>query len=148
MRTYDCKAAVRRTPGLEDAADLGEHAFEIRFLLLEECADVPAGRRSRTSELHNLPDLRQRQAQPASLLDKRQQAQDLVRVLAIATVRPTRRREDAAVFIDAKCLSAHAATPDNLTGSHEAERKPGPLGPSQVPGIGALDKTGTIGETA
>ena len=66
-----------RAPRAEDAAHAREQAFEVGRLLLQQCAEMRARRGPRAAEDNDMLDLRERQAEPTSLTDEREQLQHI-----------------------------------------------------------------------
>jgi hypothetical protein len=84
VRTDDGQTSFGWPPRGEDLAHSREHSLEVSGFLFQQRADVPARRGSRASEDDDVLDLRECQAEPARLADKRQQAKHLDGVATVA----------------------------------------------------------------
>jgi hypothetical protein len=69
----------------------------------------------RRPQVDDVADLLQREAEPARLGDEVQDAQDISVVHAIPCGGASRRRHDAACFIEAQRLAGHPATGGHLS---------------------------------
>jgi len=88
----DRRVAPVRAPRPEDAAHAGEQAFKVGRLLLQQCAEMRARGGPRAAEHNDMLDLRERQAEPTSLTDEREQLQHIGWIAPIAGWLTTRRR--------------------------------------------------------
>jgi hypothetical protein len=88
----DRRVAPVRAPRAKDAAHAGEQAFKVGRLLLQQCAEMRARRGPRAAEHNDMLDLRERQAEPTSLTDEREQLQHIGWIAPIAGWLTTRRR--------------------------------------------------------
>ena len=117
MRTDRGVESISEGPGLEDAANLGQERLQVGFLLRQQAPNMGARRRPGTSKADDVLDLRQRQPQPAALLDEIEHAENLIVIDAIARSGAPRRWQDAACLIELQRLAAHAAPFHDLTDS-------------------------------
>ena len=77
-------AASVDAPGLEDSAQLAEHAGQVSRFVLQERPDVHAGRGPGPSEPDDAFDFGEGQTEPARLADERQEAEHVGRIQAVA----------------------------------------------------------------
>ena len=90
---------------------------------------------SRAPERNDVLDLRQGEAQAASLTDEREQPQHVGRVAAIARRRPLGWRQDPSRFVQPQRLATQAATCGHLADQqpavHESQDRACPMGQGQ-----------------
>jgi len=110
--------SIGEGPRFEDAANFGQQCLEVGLLLHQQASNVGARCRAGASKADDVFNLRQRQPQPAALLDEAEQAQDLIGIDAIARRGAARRRQDAASLVQSQRLAAGAAPFYNLTDFH------------------------------
>lgn len=96
-----------------------------------------------TAQRHDVPNLRERQSQSPTLLDEREHAQRVGRVNPVACRGTTRRREDAARFVESERLAARAAPCCHLANQepvlHAGQDRACPKGQGQDPGVGTRE---------
>lgn len=105
--------------------DISEHPFQVFRLLLQECADVSAWRGPRSSERDYVLDLRQRQAEPTSLADEREQPQHVGWIAPVAGRLALRGRKNAARLVQPERLSTDPAAPRDLPDEQTISRHNG-----------------------
>ncbi len=96
-------------PRAQDASDRSQEVRQLSGLLFQEGAHVRAGHRPGAALARDPGDLAQREAQPPSLSNEVEHAQDVSGVDAIPGSRPTCARNDAPRLVQAKSLAGDAA---------------------------------------
>jgi hypothetical protein len=97
----DSASGAGDIPGLEYLLHFTAQTVELGQLLFQQCAHVDTGPRLRRSQVDDVADLLQREAEPPRLGDEVQDAQGVGVVHAIAGMGPARFRHDTARFVQA-----------------------------------------------
>jgi hypothetical protein len=117
---HDSAPRAGGIPAIENLLHLTTQTVELGQLLFQQRAHMDTGPRLRRSQVDDVADLLQREAEPACLGDEVQDAQSARVVHAIPGLCPTGFWHDAARFVQAKRSAANAAAGGDLSDRQSA----------------------------